>query len=536
VDRLTDQQLLRDYSERRSETAFAELVRRHVDFVYSAALRMVRDRQLAEDVVQGVFVAFAQNARRLADRSVLSGWLHRTTQNLAANAVRSDVRRRVREQEAAAMNELLAHDSGPAWEQIAPHLDAALGELSEPDRDALLLRYFERKTAGEMAQILDTSEDAAQKRVRRAVERLREFFAKRGVTIGAGGIVVLISANAVQAAPIGLTATILASAALAGTTLTITTATNAIAMTTLQKVFVTTTLAAALGMGIFEARQVSQLRVQNQTLQRQQAALSEENGRLSRERENATNRLALLANDNIRLNQNAAELLRLRGEVTALRQRSLELAQLKTNNPGNSGGSLGRNLLAMIADEMKRDSTNSIIAEVQLLKEKLGLTAEQAQSIRDIRTRNFEAHVQQKLGESTGTMTSEDRNTLQHAFAVEENELASVFNPEQQAAYQQMKKDLASDDEKSFARSEAYEMKKSLNLSAEQQAAVRSTLANFGPADALAPDTRGQLDARIRALEPILTSEQLQAYRQQKLEVIERTEKAAAMMKALFGK
>ncbi len=111
---LTDQQLLRDYTERRSEAAFAELVRRHVDFVYSAALRMVRDAHLAEDVAQGVFVALAQNAPRLAARPVLSGWLHRTTQNLAANTVRSDVRRRAREQEAAAMNEL--HEPDAVWE------------------------------------------------------------------------------------------------------------------------------------------------------------------------------------------------------------------------------------------------------------------------------------------------------------------------------------------------------------------------------------------------------------------------------------
>ena len=185
MNSLTDQQLLRDYAGSRSEPAFAELVRRHVDFVYSAALRMVRDAHLAEDVTQKTFVALAQNARQLADRPVLSGWLHRTAQNLAANTVRSEVRRRAREQEAAAMNELLAAEPDAVWEKIAPQLDTALGELSEPDRDALLLRYFERKSAREMAQTLGTTEDAAQKRVSRAVERLREFFSKRNVTIGA---------------------------------------------------------------------------------------------------------------------------------------------------------------------------------------------------------------------------------------------------------------------------------------------------------------------------------------------------------------
>src|SRR5438552_18329479 len=116
MNSLTDQELLRDYTGRRSEAAFAELVRRHVDFVYSAALRMVRDAHLAEDVTQGVFVALAQNARQLRDRPVLSGWLHRTAQNLASKSVRSEVRRRAREQEAAAMKELLSPEPSDAWE------------------------------------------------------------------------------------------------------------------------------------------------------------------------------------------------------------------------------------------------------------------------------------------------------------------------------------------------------------------------------------------------------------------------------------
>jgi RNA polymerase sigma factor (sigma-70 family) len=208
VNSFTDQQLLRLYVERRSEAAFAEIVRRHVDFIYSAALRMVRDTHLAEDVTQGVFIALAKNARQLADRPVLTGWLHCTARNLGVKVVRSAVRRRAREQEATAMNGMLFPQPDVTWGHIAPHLDAALGELNELDRDAVLLRYFEGRSAREMAQTLGTSEEAAQKRVSRAVERLREFFAQRGITIGASGLAALISANAIQTAPAGLLAAI----------------------------------------------------------------------------------------------------------------------------------------------------------------------------------------------------------------------------------------------------------------------------------------------------------------------------------------
>jgi RNA polymerase sigma factor (sigma-70 family) len=330
VNTRTDRQLLRDYAGNRSESAFAELVRRHIDLVYSTARRMVCDSHLAEDVTQGVFMALAQNARQLTDHPILSGWLHRTTQNLAANSVRANVRRQAREQEAAAMNELLAAEPDSLWEHIAPHLDAALGELSEPDHDALLLRYFERKSAREMAGILGTSEDAAQKRVNRAVERLREFFAKRGVTVGAGGLVVVITTNAVQAAPVGLAVTICAAAGPAGiavATSTAIAATKAIAMTTLQKVLITATIAAAVGTGIYEARQASSLRAQVQALREQQAPLVDQITQLKADNESLSNRVAQadrppsLSSDRLR------ELLRLRGEVGVLRRQQRELEQ-----------------------------------------------------------------------------------------------------------------------------------------------------------------------------------------------------------------
>ena len=246
----TDQQLLREYAEHRSEDAFAELVGRHLDFVYSAALRMTGDPASAEDVAQGVFVVLMEKAGQLAERPVLAGWLHCASRNLAGKVIRSEIRRRAREQEAAAMNELLCHETAAPWENIAPHLDAAIGELSEPDRDAVILRYFDRKSAREMAQSLGISEEAAQKRVSRAVERLREFFAQRGVTVGASGLVCILSANAVQAAPAGLASAI--ATAGSGTMIAANTATTTIAliMTTQKKALFVAVISLLLFGGI----------------------------------------------------------------------------------------------------------------------------------------------------------------------------------------------------------------------------------------------------------------------------------------------
>jgi RNA polymerase sigma factor (sigma-70 family) len=327
VNDRSDQQLLQDYAQNRSETAFAVLVRRHLDLVYSAALRRLGDAHLAEDVAQGTFSALAQNAPGLAGHPVLSGWLHRTTQNLAANLIRTNLRRQTREQEAVTMNQLLSSAPDDVnWQSIAPHLDAALDELESPDRDVVMLRYFEKKSAREAAVQLGLSEAAAQKRVSRAVDRLREFFAKRGVTVGTSGLAVVISAHAVQAAPVGLAITISTAAAapLTGTTLATTatvTAAKTIAMTALQKTVVTATIAVLAGAGIYEARQASQLREQVHSLQKQQAPLSDQIQQLQTSLADATNRLAELFAETARLKSppRQNELLKLRGEVARLK-------------------------------------------------------------------------------------------------------------------------------------------------------------------------------------------------------------------------
>ncbi|MDB6108825.1 MAG: hypothetical protein JWR69_575, partial [Pedosphaera sp.] len=210
----TDLELLARYTRHQAEDAFAQIVRRHLDLVFSAALRQVRSPHLAEEVAQSAFTDLAREAHRLATNTNLTAWLYQVTRRTAIDAIRREARRQVREQVAydlAVMNTTAAD-----WTHIEPVLDEAMQALDDAERTAVLLRYFENKSLRDVGQTLGTSEDAARKRVCRAVERLREFFAKRGVTLRASGLVVFISANAVQAAPSGLAAT-LSSAALMST-------------------------------------------------------------------------------------------------------------------------------------------------------------------------------------------------------------------------------------------------------------------------------------------------------------------------------
>jgi RNA polymerase sigma factor (sigma-70 family) len=316
---IADTQLLRDYTEGKSQDAFTALVHRHLNLVYSAALRQVPSPQLAEEISQSVFIDLARAADKLKTDTVLTAWLYQVTRRTAIDVIRRESRRQARERLAV---EMAAMNTTADWAHIEPLLDDAMETLHEPDRAAILLRYFENKSLRDVGQSLGISDDAAQKRVSRAVDRLREYFSKRGVAIGASGLVVVISINAVHAAPVSLTTTISTAAVLAGATAhasTAVTATKIIAMTTLQKTLVTATLAIAVGTGIYEAHQASQLRRQNETLLQRQKPLVEQIQQLQQERDEATARLGASSGENKNSNENNLELLKLRAEVSRLR-------------------------------------------------------------------------------------------------------------------------------------------------------------------------------------------------------------------------
>jgi RNA polymerase sigma factor (sigma-70 family) len=220
-----DIELLAQFARENSETAFAALVERHVRLVYSVALRHIGSPHAAEEITQAVFIVLARKAKRLSAKTILSGWLHQTARLTAANYLRAEIRRRHHEQEAHVQSILTESANDETWRQFAPHLDEAIGRLRNKDRDALILRYFENKSLREVGDAMGLQERTAQKRVNRAVEKLRNYFSKRGIALTTAIIADVISANSVQAAPIGLastiTATIAKGSAVAASTLTL---------------------------------------------------------------------------------------------------------------------------------------------------------------------------------------------------------------------------------------------------------------------------------------------------------------------------
>ena len=210
-----DTDLLRRYAEDGSEPAFAELVHRHVNLVYAAALRRTGgDPHRAEDVAQQVFTALARDARKLAGHPVLSAWLHAATRNAAISLMISEQRRQVRE--TAALETAPAGAPNPEWDRLRPLLDEAIDELPEADRAAVVLRFLERRPFAEVGVALQVSEDAARMRTDRALEKLRVALARRGITSTAEALGAIVSAQSLVAAPAGLAAVLAAQAVSAG--------------------------------------------------------------------------------------------------------------------------------------------------------------------------------------------------------------------------------------------------------------------------------------------------------------------------------
>lgn len=306
-----DARLLRDYAESGSDRAFTALVDRYFNLVYATALRIANgDVHFAQDVAQSVFTDLANKAKFLPRDLLLGGWLYKHTCFLAANAVRKERRRRIREKQAFEMNSV-NDESAPIWSSVGPVLDEAMGRLGNGDRNALVLRFFERKSFRAVGGAMGISEEAARKRVDRALEQLRGFFARRGLNFSAAVWSSALEVHAAAAAPAGLAA-VVAGAALAEAAQRGGAALFLIKfMTTLTKAKIATAALAA-GMTaalIIQSKSNSELQRANRQLAEQTVALSEK----------------LLIGDELptavpKLDQSQfRELMRLRGEVGVLK-------------------------------------------------------------------------------------------------------------------------------------------------------------------------------------------------------------------------
>jgi RNA polymerase sigma factor (sigma-70 family) len=334
--------LLADYADNGSEQAFGELVARYVNLVYSTAVRLVSgDAHRAEDVTQMVFTDLARQAGALSPQVMLGGWLHRRTCHVAATLMRGERRRLERERQAAQMNALEANAES-RFEEFAPMLDEAINHLSRRDRAAIVLRFFEGRDLRSVGQALAITDDAAQKRVSRALEKLRTLLARRGVTLSAAGLAAALGAEAVTAAPVGLAAAVSATA-LAGTAAGSGLALGLLKLMAMTKFKLATAAVIVAGMGttlVLEHRAQATLRADNAALRQQVTQVA----RLSAENQRLADLLLPTESNGSRLE----ELERLRQAALQLRQQVQGLEQARAEN---------RQLRSVRADATARPSS-----------------------------------------------------------------------------------------------------------------------------------------------------------------------------------
>jgi RNA polymerase sigma factor (sigma-70 family) len=324
----SDSELLDRYSHAGpdADAAFSELVRRHLDGVYSSALRRLGgDAAGAADLAQRVFVELARQAGALKRHPALIAWLFTTTRQMASRTLRDELRRRQRERDAVFPESMAPESPAPDWQAIAPLLDSALDSLDEEDRQILLLRHLERQPFGAIGARLGLKGNTARMRADRALEKLRRSLSQRGVTSAAAALVYMLEGPAVTAAPTGLVTSISTAAISAASTpvgfLTL------MASTTLKTTFVTLSLAALGTAWLLETRETHRLRDANAALVRQIAIDQEE---LDSLRTRATP-VPQAASPNA---TNQSEILRLRGQIAhLLRERQVALS---TNRPAGT--------------------------------------------------------------------------------------------------------------------------------------------------------------------------------------------------------
>jgi len=373
-----DSELLRRYAQQRDEAAFERLVQRHVNLVFSAALRQTGgDAQTAEDVTQTVFADLARKAGSLSRRGGITGWLYTGTRFAAAKLRRAEQRRKTREHEMTEMNATSGDEASPShWQELAPVLDEAMHDLKAQDREAVLLRYFQSRDFKSVGAALGLSEGAAQMRVSRAVERLRRALMRRGIAVSAAALAATLGSDAVVSAPAGLAASA-ASSALAtaaagsGTTVTLI---KLITMTKLEAGIVSAVVAAGLTTSfVVQHRSLTSQREENHALREHTERLDQQLAQVRADNQRLA-KIQLDANELDQLRKEHLEIPRLRAqaaELSRLRQ-SMNLAQAKPAEPDETQVSLteGERLLKRLKDEgLPRLASEDLPAVVRIFKD-----------------------------------------------------------------------------------------------------------------------------------------------------------------------
>ena len=438
---MTDpQQLLTEYATTRSETAFRELVARYVDLVYSAAVRLVNgDTHRAEDVTQTVFADFARQAHTLSREVMLGGWLHRHTCFVASNTMRGERRREARERQAVEMNDHNDH-SAENLALIAPMLDEAVNQLGAEDRTAIMLRYFEQHDFRSVGEALGSNEEAARKRVDRALDKLQSFLRARGVALSTAVLATTLATQTVTAAPVGFALTIstvaLAGAATGGgTTLTVL---KIMSLTKLKVGIVTAIVVAGVAVPwvMHHQAQVKLTGVSAALLQETERnrELVAENDRL--------NKLALPTKSAPAVATSPSlELLRLRGEVARLRQ-DVASEQARTNGPSALSGIKADPAMWKVIRDQQKVGMSMIYKD---FAKKLNLPPDQAEKFNDLLADNVMEnidHITAVLRDGTAPADMEPIFAGQEAALLEK--IQTLLGPEGVAEYEEYTRRLGS--------------------------------------------------------------------------------------------
>ena len=549
-----DTDLLRQYVEERSESAFGELVREHLNAVYSAALRETGgDGAQAEDVSQAVFTELARKGPRLLGHPCLAAWLYTSVRRFAANWRRAERHRRRREQEAQSMNELLAEDSpNEVWQRIGPVLDDALHQLRETDRAALVLRFLEARSLSEVGVRLGLNENAARMRVDRALDKLRGLLARRGITSTASGLAAAMAAGVLIPAPATLAATVagtaLAGGAVAGSTLI--TLMELMNITAVKAGLIGIVILAGLATPAWQQTRLERARAENARWRAQAAEAAALRGEVARLREVETNqasemgRLRGVEADRAELEQlrqwkaqTQRELLRLRGMAGVARRANFEAEALRAQLAGRSNVSGAAQNSGAMNDLTALLMQQRVDGQLSRLKATLHLTPEQLQAARDILLRQAQlmsAGVQQGM---SGQFDMDKISSLAKDAGDPDEQIQALLTPEQKANYKNYKQEEATYNARQAANVDLFTIQSTLGLTSEQEDRAFAALYDFdlnqlngGAAPASKPASTNladlmhwtmvdvqqwNLDQKAKALEPVLTPTQMGNYRQQ---------------------